>query len=218
MNPPPVERCRLVLVTPAETAVDDLADRLARAGVGGDIASVIVPAYGGAEDAYQALLEAVVPVCRAFGAAVIAAGSARIAARAGADGLHLRGGPAEVAEAVDAHAGRSIIGAEAGATRHGALEIGETRPDYVFFGRPGADTHAEAHPKSLEMAQWWAEFVEIPAVLMAGSALDRLGAAAATGVEFVALSRAVLGPDADPADAVRRANAILEDHPLEVAA
>lgn len=218
MNAPTIERCRLVLVTPPDMAGDVLAERLAQAGTGGDVASVIVPIYGVDEDAYQGVLAPVVPVCQAFGAAVIAAGPERIAARAGADGIHLRGTPGDVAAAIDSHADRWIIGADAGATRHGALELGEMRPDYVFFGRPGADSHAEAHPKALELAQWWAEFVEVPAIVMAGHDLAHLDAAAATGAEFVALSRAVLGDGVDHANAVRAANAILEDHRLEVAA
>ena len=39
-------RCRLVLVTPADHAAEDLARQLAAAGRGGDVASVIVPQYG----------------------------------------------------------------------------------------------------------------------------------------------------------------------------
>lgn len=205
-------RCRLVLVTPADHAPDDLARRLAAAGRGGDVASVIAPQYGMDEDAYQALLEAVVPAGQAIGAAVIAAGEPRIAARTGADGIHVRGDAATVARAIEAHGGQGIVGAEAGKSRHGALEVGEARPDYVFFGRLGADTHPEPHAGALENAAWWAEFVEVPAVLMGGHDLAYLDRAAASGADFVALSQAVLGADVDAEAAVRSANEILSRH------
>ncbi|MCR9124245.1 MAG: thiamine phosphate synthase [Phyllobacteriaceae bacterium] len=205
-------RCRLVLVTPADHAPDDLARRLAAAGRGGDVASVIVPQYGLDEDAYQALLEAVVPAGQAIGAAVIAAGEPRIAARSGADGIHVRGDAAAVARAMDEYGERWVVGSEAGKSRHGALEVGEARPDYVFFGRLGADTHPEPHAGALENAAWWAEFVEVPAVLMGGHDLAHLDRAAASGADFVALSQAVLGADADAEAAVRTANEILARH------
>jgi thiamine-phosphate pyrophosphorylase len=47
---------------------------------------------------------------------------------------------------------------------------------------------------------------------MGGASLDTLGDAAATGAEFVALSRAVFGEGVDPAAAVTQANEILEDY------
>lgn len=212
------DRCRLVLVTPAGMALDDLGQRLTTAGKGGDIASVIVPEHGLDEGSYQRVLETLVPVCQAFGAAVIAAGEPRLAARTGADGIHVRSDAATIKRAVETHQDRFIIGAEAGKTRHQALEVGEARPDYVLFGRPGGDTHAEAHPRVAEQAAWWAELVEIPAILMGGHDLTHLDAAAATGVDFIALSRAILAPDVDAERAVREANQVLATHRLVEAA
>lgn len=213
------DRCRLVLVTPADMDADAIGAALEDARRGGDIASVIVPQRSLDEDAFQAMLETIVPIGQAAGAAVIAAGPERMAVRAGADGIHLEAGaPKAVATAVATHAGRLIVGASAGTSRHAALDVGEARPDYVFFGRLGGDTHPEAHPKSARLADWWATLVEIPAILMGGNDLAHLDAAAATGVEFVALSRAVFGAGVDPAEAVHAANAVLSQHVLQVAA
>lgn len=211
-------RCRLVLVTPAEADPDRLAAQLEAAGRGGDVASVIVPDHGLEDDVYQRLLERLVPAGQGIGAAVVAAGEPRLAARAGADGIHVRGNASAVARAVADYQERWIIGAEAGKARHNALDVGEARPDYVLFGRLAGDTHPEAHRGACENAAWWAELVEVPAVLMGGHDLDHLDAAAATGVDFVALSRAVLGPDVDAEAAVRRANEILSRHVFAEAA
>ena len=212
------KRCRLVLVTPADADPGVVSAQLAAAGRGGDIACVIVPGGALGEDAFQRSLEGLVPVGQAFGAAMIVAGDPRLAARTGADGIHVRGDAACLARAVADHQGRFVVGAEAGGGRHRALEAGEERPDYVLFGRLGGDTHPGAHPGAAESAAWWAEFVELPAILMGGRDLAHLDAAAATGVDFVALSHAVFGPDGDPEAAVRAANAILARHVLAAAA
>ncbi|WP_306118759.1 MULTISPECIES: thiamine phosphate synthase [unclassified Roseitalea] len=211
--------CRLVLVTPKGAAPEALAAQIAQAGQGGDVASIIVPQYALGGDGYQGLLETVVPAGQRIGAAVMAAGEPRMAMRTGADGVHLRGGVGEIVAAIaDLADDDRLIGADGGTSRHTALEIGEARPDYVFFGRLGGDTHAMAHPKAADLARWWADFVEIPAVLMGGFDLDHLDAAAGTGVDFVALSQAVFGPGVDTAAAVAKANAILREHSLEDAA
>jgi thiamine-phosphate pyrophosphorylase len=107
--------------------------------------------------------------------------------------------------------GKAIIGAGGIKTRHHALEIGEARPDYVMFGKVGGDTHPQANPKNLDLGQWWAELVEIPCIVLGGTVPESVREIAAAGAEFVALSAAVFaGPD--PAAAVARANAILDEH------
>lgn len=203
------QRCRLVLTTPDQVDDDQLAQRLAAACAAGDVASVIVPAHGRDEGAYQALLEVLVPIVQPHGVALVAAGPAHLAARAKADGIHVSDEASAVADLVERYAGGWIVGAEAGGTRHQALDVGQARPDYVLFGRLWGDTHAEPHPTVVENATWWAEIVEIPAIVMGGNDLAHLDMAAATGAEFVGLSRAILADGVDPAAAVIQANAVL---------
>ena len=75
--------------------------------------------------------------------------------------------------------------------------------DYVFFGRPHGDTHDSPHPKALDLAEWWSELMQIPAVMMAGRSLDSVREAAATGAAFVALHDAVWSHASGPGEAVR---------------
>ncbi|TCD11459.1 thiamine phosphate synthase [Oricola cellulosilytica] len=208
------DRCRLVLVVPKGLAGADLGAALKDALSGGDVASVILPAYDLDDAAFQRQLEACVPIAQDAGAAAIVAEDTRAFGRVGADGIHLSGGPAEVAEAVEKSAGRHIVGASAGDTRHRALEIGEARPDYLLFGRFGQDTHPEPYRKNLALAEWWSAIVEIPGVVMGGADLATLGQAAGTGVEFVALSRAIFEDVRGAGAAVAAANDVLEKHPL----
>lgn len=211
------EKCRLVLVTPGEAAGQSVVDATLMAIAGGDIASIIVPQYAMDEEAYQSHLMAIASGAQAAGIAVIAAGDVRMAARAGVDGIHASGGASEVAHITEQYRDTWIVGANGGTTRHGALEMGEAWPDYMFFGKLGGDTHEMPHKKAIELATWWAEFVEIPAILLGGNSLATLADSARTGVEFVALSRAIFDHVDGPKAAVEAANAVLAEYELEIA-
>ncbi len=208
------EFCRLVLIVTGDLPADNLADRLALALGAGDVAAVMVDPGTDDEDKAQHLVEAMVGAAAPFGVPVVAVCEPRIAARANAQGIHVRGSGKQVAVAVETYQERMMVGTSAGESRDQALSVGEARPDYVFFGKIGGDTHGEAHPKVVEMVTWWAQFIEIPAIIMGGSDLATLDATAASGAEFVALSRAVLGDGVAPDEAVRTANQILARHPL----
>lgn len=207
MNPStPPNRCRLVLIAPRDASPD----RVVSALDGGDVASLILPAWDMDDDRFQAFAEAVVPAAQAHGVAVMIAGDARIAMRARADGLHLDDKPSQLADAIERHQDKLMIGAGGATTRDDALELGERRPDYLFFGRFGYDDKPEPHPRNLKLGQWWAEMVDLPCIVAAGSDLDGLAAVAATGADFVALSAAVYGDGRVPSDAVAAANALLD--------
>lgn len=211
MNAPnPPARCRLVLIAPAGFAAAEFETALRAALSGGDVASVILPQYGVDEAAFQAFATPAVAAAQEHGAAAIIAGDSRVAGRLQADGLHVEGSKADVADAIDRLQGRMIVGADAGKTRDDALDIGEERPDYVFFGRFGYDRTPEPHPRNLSLASWWAEMIELPCIVLGGSEIASVEAVAATGAEFVALSAAVFAPGVDPREAVEEANAILD--------
>jgi thiamine-phosphate pyrophosphorylase len=210
-EPAPVPQ-RLVLVLHANSEPENQAVILASALSGGDVASVIIVQDGLDEAAFMRAAEILVPIAQAAGAATLIAGDTRAIGRSGADGIHLPAEPRMVADAIKKSGGKSIVGANAGKTRDQALDVGEERPDYVFIGKLDGDTHEEPHPRNLEMAEWWAEIIEIPAIVMAGSTVASVAAVAATGVEFVALGQAIFA-SADPKAAVEEANAILSAKP-----
>ncbi len=203
-------RCRIVLISPAGENADVFADRFRSAIAGGDIASIILPPYAMDEASYQAFAEAIVPIAQAAGIAAIIVDDTRIAGRVRADGIHIEGGKAALAEAIESFQATMAVGAGGVKTRDDALELGEERPDYVFFGKFGYDNQPEAHQRNLSLGGWWAEMVEIPGIVMAGSDLASVETVAATGADFVALSAGVFGAGVDPKVAVSRANAILD--------
>ena len=210
VNSPP-NRCRIVLIAPSEGKPAEFEARFRAAISGGDIASIILPAYGMDEASFQAFAERIVPIAQAANIAAIIADDTRIAGRVGADGIHLEAGKSALEEAVERFRDRLTIGAGGAKTRDDALDFGEARPDYIFFGRFGYDNKPEPHKRNLALGQWWAEMIEIPCIVMAGSDIASVEAVAATGAEFVALSSAAFADGVDPRQAIARANAILDD-------
>ena len=207
----PPNRCRIVLIAPAGETPEQFEARLRQAIAGGDIASLIVPAFGRDEAAFQAFAARIVPVAQNAGIAVVIADDTRIAGRVGADGIHLECGREDLEEAIERHQAKMMVGVGGAKTRDDALELGEARPDYMFFGRFGYDNKPEPHNRNLALGRWWAEVVEIPCIVMAGSDIASVEAVAATGAEFVALSSAVFGDGIDPRQAVEKANALLDE-------
>jgi thiamine-phosphate pyrophosphorylase len=205
------ERCRIVLIAPEDTDVESRAERLAKALSGGDVASVILPQYGLDDQSFQKHAERLVPVIQDAGAAAIIFGDSRVAGRAKADGLHMSGTIEELGEAIEKFVPKLIVGAGGATERHAALEIGELRPDYIFFGRFDGDIKPEAHPKNLALAEWWASMIEIPCIVMGGNDIESVLAVAENGAEFVALRSAVFDHAEGPAVAVAGANALLDE-------
>lgn len=203
----PPNRCRIVLIAPPGAS----AERIAQAFDGGDVASVILPENGMDETAFQAFAERIAAPAQAAGVAVVIAGDTRIAGRMQADGIHVEARKQELAETIERFQSKMMVGCGGAKTRDDALELGETRPDYIFFGRFGYDSKPEPHPRNLALGKWWAEMIEIPCIVMAGSDIASVEAVAATGAEFVALSSAVFADDADPREAVAGANALLDE-------
>jgi len=201
-------RQRLILVTPPALDAVRFAPLLAEALAAGDVAAVLIGAAEGPGTAAQA--EALVPVAQAHGAAAIVAGDTRIAGHTKADGVHIGSGRLDdLRLAADSLRPKRIVGAGGIDSRHAAMEVGELDVDYLFFGRPHGDTHDEAHARVLDLAEWWSEIMQIPAVVMAGRSLGSVAEAAATGADFVALHEAVWSHAEGPAAAVRIAVAAL---------
>lgn len=207
----PEDRCRLVLIVPDIADAEEKARIVGDALRGGDVASVIVPQYGLDDTTFQKHAEGLVPVIQSAGAAALIVDNSRVAGRAKADGLHITGNAAALAEAVEKHAPKLIVGGGNAMDRHHALEIGEVQPDYIFFGRLDGDIKPEAHSKNLALGEWWAAMVEIPTVVMGGNDPDSALAVAETGVEFVALGRAVFADPAQAASVVAAVNAALDE-------
>lgn len=199
---------RLFLVTPRDVDVATFPATLDAALAAGDVASLLIAVEGGSDMTRQRIAEILTPLAQARGVAVLVRNDTRAAGRARTDGVHVDTGRADLDAALDTFHPDGIVGAGNLATRHEAMEAGETAVDYVFFGDLDRPETPEGQPRARELAEWWVPLFEPPVVLLAGADLADLDAALATGAEFVALRDAVWahpdGPAAAVAEATRR--------------
>lgn len=152
-----------------------------------------------------------VDLIQAAGVAALIDGDAALARTLRADGVHLRASPGvEVSSDVLAGAyadareivgARFIVGAEAGGTRHGAMELGELGAEYVAFGGP--DT--------ADLVEWWAEIFEVPCVAFGAASPEDAARLARLGADFVACTVPSVATPADVAERVRAFAAALAD-------
>jgi len=193
---------RLYLLTPELSAADlvAFAPRLAAALAAGDVASVLVRLAPGADA--KRIVGPLIEIAAAHDAASLIEGDARLAARLGADGVHVE--IADVAAAVENFKSQRIVGAGGLKLRDDAMAAAEAGADYVMFGEPGASPSLEA---TVERVNWWAEIFQTPCVAYAAR-LEDVAPLAAAGADFVALSGAVWDVG-NSADAVRSAMSFL---------
>jgi thiamine-phosphate pyrophosphorylase len=202
-------RCRLIVIAPPGNASPQLLEEALAAG---DVASVVLAAGELDTHGFQRHCEKLVPLVQNHGAAALISDDTQIMGRVNADGV-LLGTPGNgFRDVVARFSPQRIVGLGGARERHRALELGEANPDFLFFGKSDGDIRPEPHPKNLALAQWWAEMVEIPCVVMAGSSLASVVECAATGADFAAVSLAVFSHVDGPGAAIAQANALLDEH------
>lgn len=166
---------QIFLATPPTADAASFPTLLAQVLAAADISALLVLRHGLAETSYAALIAALLPIAQPAGCAVLVDNDAALAITLGADGVHLAPDVKAVKAAIASLKPDSIVGVGPLANRHDAMTMGELDVDYLLFGA----LDAAATPMAAELANWWAETFEIPAVLVAAQG-------GADGVEFLA--------------------------------
>lgn len=203
-----LNRCRLILTASAKSVASD---QLVLAASAGDVASVILYSGGVEAHEFESYCKDVTPRLQKADCAVLIADDTQAFGRSGADGFFAEKEKPNLGDMIARFSPQNIVGCGNIKARHNALEIGELKPDFVFFGKLAGDIKAEAHPKNIALAEWWAELVEIPGIVMGGSDLDSIIDVALSGIDFVALERAIFA-EGKPDENVAKANALLDKH------
>jgi thiamine-phosphate pyrophosphorylase len=200
---------RLTLITPVLDEVEGFSPRLAAACAAGRVDAVVARFAAADERSLVNRVKLLVPAAQDNGAALVIACEApadlaTIAARGGADGVHVAGDLIRARDLRERLKGDRAVGAGAIRTKDEAMTLGEIGVDYLLFGEPRADGSLPALDSVVERAAWWAEIFEIPCVAFAPR-LEDVPVLAATRAEFVALGDAVWTHPEGPATAVRSA-------------
>ena len=203
---------RLYLITPVlEDA--SFAPQLSEACATGAVAAVLLRLAPADERTLINQVKALGPAAQDKGAALIIttdgkADLATVAARAGADGVHIPGDPAQVRELRDRLKSERAIGVGHIRTKDDAMTLGEAGVDYLLFGEPRRDGSLPSLESVAERAAWWAEIFETPCAVYAPT-IEAVETLAATNAEFVALGDAVWSHPDGPAGGVKAAARIL---------
>jgi thiamine-phosphate pyrophosphorylase len=210
LTPQTSPRCSLYLVTPLLSAAD--ADAFVKVFAGAieaaPVACALVRLAPGSEAHAKAIVTPLLRHARDADCALLIENDARLAARLGADGVHVAGAGEDLVQAIESLKPERIVGVGSVRTRDEAMTAGEMGADYVMFGEPheGAQTVGLASLVSLtDRVAWWAEIFETPCVAYADT-IAAAGTLADAGADFVALGEAIWG-SSSPASAVRQAHA-----------
>jgi thiamine-phosphate pyrophosphorylase len=210
LTPPSTSRCSLYLVTPFLSGADANAFASVFAEVldAAAIACALVRVAPGARTDAKAILAPLLRAAAAADCALLIETDARLAARLGADGVHVAGASADLAAAIESLKPERIVGAGSLRTRDEAMVAGELGADYVMFGEPRRGARAMDLEALAERVSWWAEIFETPCVAYA----DTISAArelARAGADFVAVDEAIWSAVSAP-KAARQAEALLQ--------
>jgi thiamine-phosphate pyrophosphorylase len=174
------------------------ADWLSLVGEALDATGAVTLVLGAPRDANldQTAARALVDLAQKKNVAALLVDDLAAARAVGADGVHLNWRP-EIDEAYAAARATlgagSIIGADAGFSRHDAMSLGEAGADYVAFGQPPEDmppeeaASAETADERLGFITWWAEIFVVPAVAFDVPTNDEVASLARAGADFIAV-------------------------------
>jgi thiamine-phosphate pyrophosphorylase len=180
---------------------------LARALDGGDVAAVQLRLKQAADDEVRRAAERLAPLVQERDIAFIVNDRPDLAARTGADGVHIGADDCSYAEARRLVGTELIVGVSCYASRHAALVAAEAGADYVAFGafHPTAtkEPRARAEP---DLLSWWSEIMTVPCVAIGGITPANCAPLVRAGADFLAVVSAVWQHPDGPAAAVAAFN------------
>jgi len=202
-------RCRLYVVTPPKLEPKAFAETLKRAFSGGDVASLQLRLKDVSDDDILRAAELLMPVAQKAGAAFILNDRPDLAARMGADGVHIGQEDASYGDARAAMGANRIVGVTCHNSRHLAILAAEAGADYVAFGAffPTATKEPKTHAEP-ELLQIWAETMVVPCVAIGGITVENCEPLITAGADFLAVAAGIWDYPAGPAAAVKTFNAL----------
>ncbi len=209
LTPASFPRCSLYLITPLLSAADANAFAKVFAEVleAAPLACALVRLAPGAQTDAKAIVAPLLRAAVAADCALLIENDARLAARLGADGVHVAGASADLVAAIEGLKPNRIVGAGSLRLRDEAMTASELGADYVMFGEPRHGARAMGLGSLAERVSWWAEIFETPCVAYA-EAISAASELARAGADFVALDEAIWSA-VSPPEAARQAEALI---------
>jgi len=203
------QRCRLYLITPPRIEPKSFAETLKRALDAGDVASVQLRLKDVSDEEILRVGDALLSITQRAGAAFILNDRPDLAARMGADGVHVGQEDASYTGARAAMGRDRIVGVTCHNSRHLAVEAAEAGADYVAFGAFFATQTKEPKTRAeVELLEWWSETMVVPCVAIGGITAENCRPLIDAGADFLAVAAGVWDYPQGPAAAVKAFNSL----------
>jgi thiamine-phosphate pyrophosphorylase len=181
--------CRLYLLTPPAIDLPRFADTLSAALDAGDVAAVQLRLKPAADDVILRAAERLRPIVQSRDVAFIVNDRPDLAAKCGADGVHIGDTDMGYAHARKLLGDDAIVGVTCKTSRHRAMEAAEEGASYVAFGAFFASGTKEVTPEAdPEILEWWSTMMVVPAVAIGGITPDNCRPLVRAGADFICAS------------------------------
>lgn len=202
-------RCRLYLITPPKLEGKPFAEQLKRALSGGDVSTLQLRLKDVTDDEILRASDILMPIAQRAGVAFILNDRPDLAAKIGADGVHVGQEDATYADARAAMGANRIVGVTCHDSRHLAIEAAEAGADYVAFGAffPTATKEPKTRTEP-DLLKWWSETMVVPCVAIGGITVENCRPLIDAGADFLAVAAGVWDYAKGPTAAVKAFNAL----------
>lgn len=195
---------RLYLITPPKLDALAFSEILKNAFDGGDVASLQLRLKDASDDEILRTAEALMPVTQSADVAFILNDRPDLAAKLGADGVHIGQEDGSYKHARAIMGPDRVVGVTCHNSRHLAMEAAEAGADYVAFGAFFPTQTKEPKTQAdIETLCWWAENMVVPCVAIGGITVENAKPLVESGADFLAVSAGIWGHRDGPMAAVR---------------
>lgn len=205
MSEQPQTPCQLYLISPPQIELVTFCEHLKLAISGGpDIVGAFqLRLKDVSDDEVLTAADALMPICAAHDIPFIINDRPDLAARCGADGVHVGQSDASYDDARTALGDDKTVGVTCHDSRHLAMIAGEKGADYVAFGAffPTETKDAKYRPEP-DILEWCATMTVLPCVAIGGITQENCDPLIDAGADFLAVISSVWGHPDGPEAAV----------------
>jgi len=207
-----LDYCRLYIITPSQLGpLDQFASKLECALAAGDVSCLQLRLKGCDDEAIEAAINVLKPLCHKSGVAFILNDRPDLAASEGCDGVHIGSEDTPYEHARAMLASDCIVGVTCNGSYHRAMEAAERGADYVAFGA-FYDSVTKKLDKTIShrVLLDWSSSTTVPCVAIGGITSANCIPLVSAGADFLAVCAGVWQHPAGPVQAVKEFNTVFK--------
>lgn len=186
------QNTNLYVISPPSIELESFSEKLNHAFEGGEISAFQLRLKNTDDDFILRAAEKLIPVCHQNNCMFIMNDRPDLAAKSGADGIHIGNDDGSIENARKIIGKNKIIGTSCYDNQDYAIEAGEKGADYIAFGAFYPTTTKETKSKpSPDILKWWSTNSVIPCVAIGGINADNCSILVEHGADFIAVISAV---------------------------